>query len=167
MPGERTNGCDPRSTATGDGAAMGCPRPPPPIMLRAVSRKPRWRSTRCSGPRRRQAGPTRCRRDWNGSEAVFTRRHWENSPIGFYFAKLWYYERLYPLVFTVAALGHAVRHCSPPQQRTFRRVRAFHPRRADGGPKTPPRERATDFQPHRCRNPVILNCRSTPKDLLP
>ena len=26
------------------------------------------------------------------------------SPIGFYFAKLWYYEELYPLVFTVAAL---------------------------------------------------------------
>ncbi|NQT37272.1 MAG: squalene--hopene cyclase, partial [Planctomycetes bacterium] len=32
----------------------------------------------------------------------------ESSPIGFYFAKLWYYERLYPLIFTVAALGHAV-----------------------------------------------------------
>ena len=27
------------------------------------------------------------------------------SPIGFYFAKLWYYERLYPQIFTVAALG--------------------------------------------------------------
>lgn len=27
------------------------------------------------------------------------------SPIGFYFAKLWYFERLYPLVFTVGALG--------------------------------------------------------------
>lgn len=31
---------------------------------------------------------------------------WVNpSPIGFYFAKLWYYERLYPLIFTVSALG--------------------------------------------------------------
>ena len=29
------------------------------------------------------------------------------SPIGFYFAKLWYYERLYPMIFTVAALGRA------------------------------------------------------------
>jgi squalene-hopene/tetraprenyl-beta-curcumene cyclase len=29
---------------------------------------------------------------------------WETSPIGFYFAKLWYYERLYPLTFTVSAL---------------------------------------------------------------
>ena len=28
----------------------------------------------------------------------------EPSPIGFYFAKLWYYERLYPLIFTVGAL---------------------------------------------------------------
>jgi squalene-hopene/tetraprenyl-beta-curcumene cyclase len=27
------------------------------------------------------------------------------APIGFYFAKLWYYERLYPLVFTVGSLG--------------------------------------------------------------
>ena len=26
------------------------------------------------------------------------------SPIGFYFAKLWYFEKLYPLIFTVAAL---------------------------------------------------------------
>jgi squalene-hopene/tetraprenyl-beta-curcumene cyclase len=31
-------------------------------------------------------------------------RHLEPSPIGFYFARLWYYERLYPLIFTVAAL---------------------------------------------------------------
>jgi squalene-hopene/tetraprenyl-beta-curcumene cyclase len=31
------------------------------------------------------------------------------SPIGFYFAKLWYYEKLYPIIFTVAALGRAVR----------------------------------------------------------
>lgn len=29
------------------------------------------------------------------------------SPIGFYFAKLWYYERLYPIIFTVSALGRA------------------------------------------------------------
>ena len=29
------------------------------------------------------------------------------SPIGFYFAKLWYYERLYPIIFTVAALARA------------------------------------------------------------
>jgi squalene-hopene/tetraprenyl-beta-curcumene cyclase len=31
------------------------------------------------------------------------------SPIGFYFAKLWYYERLYPLIFTVGALKQSVR----------------------------------------------------------
>jgi len=29
------------------------------------------------------------------------------TPIGFYFAKLWYYEKLYPIIFTVAALGRA------------------------------------------------------------
>ncbi len=28
----------------------------------------------------------------------------ESAPIGFYFAKLWYFERLYPMIFTVAAL---------------------------------------------------------------
>jgi squalene-hopene/tetraprenyl-beta-curcumene cyclase len=36
-----------------------------------------------------------------------------SSPIGFYFAKLWYYEDLYPLIFSVAALGRAVRQLSP------------------------------------------------------
>jgi squalene-hopene/tetraprenyl-beta-curcumene cyclase len=32
------------------------------------------------------------------------------SPIGFYFAKLWYYEDLYPLVYAVGALARAARH---------------------------------------------------------
>ncbi len=32
----------------------------------------------------------------------------EPWPIGFYFAKLWYYEKLYPLIFTVSALGRAL-----------------------------------------------------------
>lgn len=32
----------------------------------------------------------------------------EPSPIGFYFAKLWYHERLYPLVWTVGALGKVI-----------------------------------------------------------
>jgi squalene-hopene/tetraprenyl-beta-curcumene cyclase len=41
--------------------------------------------------------------------AVRRGRHREPTPIGFYFAKLWYHERLYPLTFTVAALGQAVR----------------------------------------------------------
>jgi squalene-hopene/tetraprenyl-beta-curcumene cyclase len=36
----------------------------------------------------------------------------EPSPIGFYFAKLWYFEKLYPIIFTVAALGRAVRRLS-------------------------------------------------------
>ncbi len=45
--------------------------------------------------------------------AVETGRHGECSPIGFYFAKLWYYETLYPLIFTVAALGQAMRRRLP------------------------------------------------------
>ena len=32
----------------------------------------------------------------------------ETSPIGFYFAKLWYHERLYPLIWTVGALGKVI-----------------------------------------------------------
>jgi squalene-hopene/tetraprenyl-beta-curcumene cyclase len=42
-------------------------------------------------------------------DAVESGRFREPSPIGFYFAKLWYYEKLYPLIFTVAALGRAAR----------------------------------------------------------
>ncbi len=42
-------------------------------------------------------------------EAVESGRFREPSPIGFYFAKLWYYEKLYPIIFTVAALGRARR----------------------------------------------------------
>jgi squalene-hopene/tetraprenyl-beta-curcumene cyclase len=34
------------------------------------------------------------------------------APIGFYFAKLWYFERLYPIIFSVAALGRALRRAS-------------------------------------------------------
>ncbi len=40
--------------------------------------------------------------------AVESGSHRQCSPIGFYFAKLWYYERLYPLIFSVSALGHAL-----------------------------------------------------------
>jgi len=36
-------------------------------------------------------------------------QHRQPAPIGFYFAKMWYYEKLYPLTFTVAALGRARR----------------------------------------------------------
>lgn len=42
-------------------------------------------------------------------EAVETGRHQESSPIGFYFAKLWYYERLYPMILSVSALSRAAR----------------------------------------------------------
>lgn len=42
--------------------------------------------------------------------AVESETYLESSPIGFYFAKLWYYEKLYPLAFTVAALGRATQN---------------------------------------------------------
>src|SRR5262249_9163870 len=36
------------------------------------------------------------------------------APIGLYFAKLWYFERLYPMIFTVSALGRAIRTIEGP-----------------------------------------------------
>lgn len=50
--------------------------------------------------------------DWlvRGVEADL---HRKSSPIGFYFAKLWYYETLYPLIFTVSALGQTVERFVP------------------------------------------------------
>ena len=38
-------------------------------------------------------------------EAIETGQLDDPSPIGFYFAKLWYHERLYPVIFSVAALS--------------------------------------------------------------
>jgi squalene-hopene/tetraprenyl-beta-curcumene cyclase len=32
---------------------------------------------------------------------------YDPTPIGFYFARLWYFEKLYPIIFSVAALGRA------------------------------------------------------------
>ena len=40
-------------------------------------------------------------------EMIEEGRHLKASPIGFYFARLWYFERLYPLIFSVSALGAA------------------------------------------------------------
>ncbi len=55
--------------------------------------------------------PAAARAGWRGVawliERVEDGRFVEASPIGFYFAKLWYYERLYPVLFTVAALARA------------------------------------------------------------
>ncbi|MEQ8788187.1 MAG: prenyltransferase/squalene oxidase repeat-containing protein [Pirellulaceae bacterium] len=46
-------------------------------------------------------------------EAVESDQYRENSPIGFYFAKLWYHELLYPRIFTLSALGQALRGSHP------------------------------------------------------
>ena len=42
-------------------------------------------------------------------EAVEQGQHLEPAPIGFYFAKLWYHERLYPQIFAAQALAAACR----------------------------------------------------------
>ncbi len=46
-------------------------------------------------------------------EAVESGRFREPTPIGFYFAKLWYFEQLYPVIFTVGALGRALSKLTP------------------------------------------------------
>jgi squalene-hopene/tetraprenyl-beta-curcumene cyclase len=53
------------------------------------------------------------------------------TPIGFYFAKLWYFEKLYPIIFSTAALGRALRKFSP---------------RQDTGPLTPAARQETAHQ---------------------
>jgi squalene-hopene/tetraprenyl-beta-curcumene cyclase len=40
-------------------------------------------------------------------DRVLSGKFTEPSPIGFYFAKLWYYEKLYPIIWTVGALRRA------------------------------------------------------------
>ncbi len=46
-------------------------------------------------------------------EEVENGRLTDATPIGFYFAKLWYFEKLYPIIFTVAALGRTRRKLAP------------------------------------------------------
>jgi len=41
----------------------------------------------------------------------------DSWPIGFYFAKLWYFEKLYPLIFATSALGKAMQQKTKNQQR--------------------------------------------------
>jgi squalene-hopene/tetraprenyl-beta-curcumene cyclase len=50
-------------------------------------------------------------------EATNRGRDFQPSAIGFYFAKLWYFEKLYPLIFTVEALKSLAeeRPCATPQ----------------------------------------------------
>ncbi|MEM8993879.1 MAG: prenyltransferase/squalene oxidase repeat-containing protein [Acidobacteriota bacterium] len=52
---------------------------------------------------------TACRRGLAWICRAWDRGDWrEAAPIGFYFANLWYFEELYPLAFTAAALGRAL-----------------------------------------------------------
>ena len=47
-------------------------------------------------------------------EAVEQSRHRQATAIGLHLAHLWYYEKVYPLAFTVSALGQAVKQLSRP-----------------------------------------------------
>ena len=46
--------------------------------------------------------------------AVEESRHRQTATIGLHLARLWYHEKVYPLVFTVSALGQAVKLLSRP-----------------------------------------------------
>jgi len=61
----------------------------------------------CSGPPDETIPPSAIERALNWLASAVDRDEWQTaSPIGLYFAKLWYFEKLYPLVFGVAALRH-------------------------------------------------------------
>jgi squalene-hopene/tetraprenyl-beta-curcumene cyclase len=45
------------------------------------------------------------------SDAIMQGKHHTSQPIGFYFAKLWYYERHYPLAFSLSALRKGLEFC--------------------------------------------------------
>ncbi len=56
-------------------------------------------------------------------QATVRGKQFPPTPIGFYFAKLWYYERLYPLISTVAALSRvAALTDSLPDETTARQI---------------------------------------------
>lgn len=44
---------------------------------------------------------------------VASGKHRRAEPIGFYFAKLWYYERLYPVTFSLSTVGRVLRTLAP------------------------------------------------------
>jgi squalene-hopene/tetraprenyl-beta-curcumene cyclase len=48
--------------------------------------------------------------DWL-CNAVQSNHHRASQPIGFYFARLWYYEKMYPLVFSLSALNKGLEFC--------------------------------------------------------
>lgn len=63
-------------------------------------------------------GPSESRSHSRGLAALATAvregRHRIASPIGLYFARLWYYERMYPIVFALEAVGRAMRRLGIP-----------------------------------------------------
>ena len=59
--------------------------------------------------------------------AVEEGRHRSAAPIGFYFARLWYYESLYPLIFAASALGRAASLTDDPALRDRAAAHAQRP----------------------------------------
>jgi squalene-hopene/tetraprenyl-beta-curcumene cyclase len=79
---------EPRTRENSGAAARQEPRPPEPLFAR----------------RARVADPVNKGIAWL-VEKVEQGGLSHPTPIGFYFAKLWYFEKLYPIIFTVSALG--------------------------------------------------------------
>ena len=101
VPAAAFAGFSPSRTPTAAGVAP--PTRPP------ASRKPPWPSKCCSTPARDAAtAAVNNGLAWLVQQVEAGRLN-EPTPIGFYFAKLWYFEKLYPIIFTVAALGRARR----------------------------------------------------------
>jgi squalene-hopene/tetraprenyl-beta-curcumene cyclase len=70
-----------------------------------VGARPGWKTPEVSQALRRGI-------DWL-QESIESGRWMTPAPIGFYFAKLWYFETLYPLIFTVGALRQALEGDAP------------------------------------------------------
>jgi len=93
-----------------DGGWGGAPGAPPSIEETALAVEALAKALTCSGGSRLPldaAGTAASRGVAWLIEHTERGRVMEPSPIGFYFAKLWYFERLYPVIFTVGALERA------------------------------------------------------------
>ena len=94
-----------------DGSWGGFPKGPPSVEETALAIEA-LASLSCTSE---TAGALNAGLDWL-FEKIASDEWRRPSPIGFYFAKLWYYERLYPMIFTVAALGRARDYLGQSQQ---------------------------------------------------
>jgi squalene-hopene/tetraprenyl-beta-curcumene cyclase len=101
------------SAQNADGSWSACPQCSPSVEETALAIEALTALLRSTNSPHRVARERLCAAVTRGAAWLVERvesGEWQQpAPIGFYFAKLWYYERLYPLIFTVGALGEVLR----------------------------------------------------------